>query len=229
MIYITGDKHADFHDIYEFCINNKTSKDDIIIILGDAGFNYYLDYRSDELKESFRNIDITLFCVHGNHEEYPANIKSYKTKVFNGGIVYYEDKYPNILFAKDSEIYNLDNKDVLVIGGAYSVDRDIRKLMGYIWYESEQITDDVKDIIREKLNKRLNKVDVILSHTCPLKYIPLEALKVEDQSKIDKSTEVFLDEIENNTQYDKWYCGHYHIDKNIDKIRFMMYDIDRFE
>ena len=101
--------------------------------------------------------------------------------------------------------------------------------MGYIWYESEQITDDVKDIIREKLNKRLNKVDVILSHTCPLKYIPLEALKVEDQSKIDKSTEVFLDEIENNTQYDKWYCGHYHIDKNIDKIRFMMYDIDRFE
>ena len=61
MIYITGDKHADFHDIYEFCINNKTSKDDIIIILGDAGFNYYLDYRSDELKESFRNIDILYF------------------------------------------------------------------------------------------------------------------------------------------------------------------------
>ena len=41
--------------------------------------------------------------------------------------------------------------------------------------------------------------------------------------------EEFLDEIEDSTDYNKWYCGHYHIDKNIDKIRFMMYDIDRFE
>ena len=38
-----------------------------------------------------------------------------------------------------------------------------------------------------------------------------------------------LDEIENNTKYNTWYCGHYHIDKRIDKIRFMMNDIDEFK
>ena len=47
-----------------------------------------------------------------------------------------------------------------------------------------------------------------------------------DQSKVDKSTEKFLDEIEDNTDYKKWYCGHYHTDKTVDKIRFMMNDTD---
>lgn len=45
---------------------------------------------------------------------------------------------------------------------------------------------------------------------------------------MDKSTETFLNELEENSQYKIWYCGHYHIDKKIDKIRFMMNDIDEF-
>lgn len=38
--------------------------------------------------------------------------------------MYYEEKYPNILFAIDGEIYNLNSKKTLVIGGAYSVDKE---------------------------------------------------------------------------------------------------------
>ena len=49
------------------------------------------------------------------------------------------------------------------------------------------------------------------------------------KSKVDKSTEEFLDEIENITEYKKWYCGHYHTDKTVDKLRFMMNDIDEFK
>lgn len=30
MIYITGDKHADFKDVYDFCSDNKTSLDDVL-------------------------------------------------------------------------------------------------------------------------------------------------------------------------------------------------------
>ena len=33
--------------------------------------------------------------------------------------------------------------------------------------------------------------------------------------------EHFLDKIEENIDYDKWYCGHYHIEKEIDKLEFM--------
>ncbi len=33
MIYITGDKHADFKEVTYFCYDNNTTKEDILIIL----------------------------------------------------------------------------------------------------------------------------------------------------------------------------------------------------
>ena len=46
-----------------------------------------------------------------------------------------------------------------------------------------------------------------------------------DQMTVDNSTEYFLDEIEESTDYNLWYCGHYHTDKEIDKIIFMFHKI----
>lgn len=229
MIYITGDKHGDFYDVYNFCHSNKTTKDDIMIILGDAGINYYLNNNDNMLKDKLLNYPITFFCIHGNHEERPEKIKTYKTKKFHNGIVYYEDEYPNILFAKDGEIYDFNSKKTLVIGGAYSVDKHYRLLMGYNWYESEQPNEETKNMVKKVLNNYNNKIDVILSHTCPYRYIPREMfISAVDQSTVDNSTEYFLDEIEKNTDYSLWYCGHYHTDKVIDKIMFMYNDIREF-
>lgn len=229
MVYITGDKHGDYTEIFEFCDKYQTTKKDIMIILGDSGINYYLNELDYKLKDKLKELPITLFCIHGNHEERPENIKNYKIKTFKMGIVYYEQEYSNILFAKDGEVYNFDNKKVLVIGGAYSVDKDYRLMMGYNWYESEQPNETIKQEVKNKLKEYNNKIDTILSHTCPFKYIPYEAfISGIDQSKVDNSTEKYLDEIENNTIYESWYCGHYHIDKTIDKIHFIMYDIKKF-
>lgn len=229
MIYITGDKHGNYSDVFDFCYKHKTTTYDIMIILGDAGINYFLNDKDYILKNSLLGLPITLFCIHGNHEERPENIKTYKTKSFHNGLVYYEEEYPNILFAKDGEIYDFNNKKTLVIGGAYSIDKEYRLKMGYNWYKSEQPTEEIKNRVKDILKKNNNKIDVILSHTCPIKYEPVEAfLNFIDQSTVDKSTETFLNELEENSQYKIWYCGHYHIDKKIDKIRFMMNDIDEF-
>ena len=126
MIYITGDKHADFRDVFYFCYTNETTTDDILIVLGDAGINYYANQNDNILKNSLKEFSITFFCIHGNHEERPENIRSYKTKKFHNGDIYYEEEYPNILFAKDAEIYDFNGNSVLVIGGAYSVDKEYR-------------------------------------------------------------------------------------------------------
>lgn len=229
MIYITGDKHADFYDVCSFGKHEETSKNDIMIILGDAGINYYSSDKDNELKEALSKTLITFFCIHGNHEERPENIKTYKTKIFYEGIVYYEDKYPNILFAKDGEIYNFNDKKVLVIGGAYSADKEYRIKYNYCWYESEQPSEETKKHILNVLKKNNNKVDIILSHTCPLKYEPTEVfIQGIDQTRVDKTTEIFLDKIEENVDYSKWYCGHYHTEKVIDKIEFMFGRIKDF-
>lgn len=231
MIYITGDKHTDFKEVLYFCYVNKTTLDDILIVLGDTGINYHANEKDNELKRNLKEYyPITFFCIHGNHEERPEKIDSYKTKRFHNGIVYYEEEYPSILFAKDGEVYDFNNHKVLVIGGAYSVDKYFRLVRGYNWYESEQPNDKTKSKVRKVLNNLDNKIDIILSHTCPYKYLPREMfLDGIDQSTVDNSTEYFLDEIEQTTDYKKWYCGHYHTNKEIDKMIFMFDEIEEFK
>lgn len=231
MIYITGDKHTDFKEVLYFCYVNKTTLDDILIVLGDTGINYHANEKDNELKRNLKEYyPITFFCIHGNHEESPEKIDSYKTKRFHNGFVYYEEEYPNILFAKDGEVYDFNNHKVLVIGGAYSVDKYFRLVRGYNWYESEQPNDKTKSKVRKVLNNLDNKIDIILSHTCPYKYLPREMfLDGIEQSTVDNSTEYFLDEIEQTTDYKKWYCGHYHTNKKIDKMIFMFDEIEEFK
>ena len=36
MIYLTGDTHRDFDRIFDFCADNDTTIDDVLIILGGA-------------------------------------------------------------------------------------------------------------------------------------------------------------------------------------------------
>ena len=227
MIYITGDKHAEYIDVYNFCKKNNTKKDDILIILGDAGINYFRNIKDYILKESLLSFPITFFCIHGNHEERPENINGYITKEFHNGIVYYEKEFPNILFAKDAEIYLFNNKKTLVIGGAYSVDKYFRLMHGYNWFPSEQPSLETKEKVKEVLNKQNNKIDVILSHTCPYSYLPREMF-LEGIENVDNSTEYFLDEIEKITDYNEWFCGHFHTDKKVKKLTFMFNDIKKF-
>ena len=216
MIYITGDTHREFYRLH----NIEQNKDNTLIILGDAGINYYLNEEDKKLKEYLNDYNIKLFYIQGNYEERPENISTYKEVDMFGGKVFIEENYQNLIFAKNGELYNIDNKKVLVIGGAYSIDKDYRLTYGHQWFKDEQLS-------KEEMNNILNKykdkhIDIILSHTCPLKYEPTEVfMKGIDQSKVDKTMEIFLNKVEENVNYDKWYCGHYHTEKQIDKIEFM--------
>lgn len=228
--YITGDTHGDFERVFDFCeFCTTTQEDDVLIVLGDAGINYFLDERDCWLKEELSLLPLTIFCVHGNHEERPYKISSYIEKEWNSGVVYYEKNYPNILFAKDGEIYNLNNKRTVVIGGAYSVDKYARLQSGRPWFDSEQPNEQIKAYVEEHLEKVDWKVDCVLSHTCPKKYEPREALMPGiKQWLIDKETEEWLDTIEKKLAYERWYFGHFHCNKNEGKAIILYKDIEGF-
>ena len=224
MIYITGDTHRDFTRLNYIDKN----KDNMLIILGDAGINYYLNEEDNKLKEYLNSCNIKLFCIQGNYEERPENISTYKEIDMFGGKVFIESNYPNIIFAKNGELYTINNKKVLVIGGAYSIDKNYRLIYGYKWFKDEQLTTkEMNDILDKCKDKH---IDIILSHTCPYKYEPTEVFILGiDQSMVDKTMEIFLDKVEENINYNKWYCGHYHTEKQIDKIEFMFESIKIFE
>lgn len=232
--YITGDTHGDFRHLKRFCKIAETTKDDTIIILGDSGINYYTDLRCHRYKHDAERLPITLFCIHGNHEERAELLPGYRVEQFWGGKVMVEPEFPSIKFALDGEVYKIPSKsgikDTIVIGGAYSVDKYWRLMQGTNWYPSEQPSPMIKFKVEEVLRRLGNKIDIVLSHTCPHRYIPYEwFISGVDQSTVDNSTELWLEQVLMNLNYyEKWYCGHYHGNKSIDKIEFLFNDVKEF-
>lgn len=231
MIYMIADIHRDRDLAFLFCERMKTKKEDVLIILGDAGINVYLDERDEELKRFLESLPITLFCIYGNHEERPENIKSYQEMCWHGGTVYAEEKYPSLKFAKDGEIYDFNGLNAMAIGGAYSPDKHFRLSYGLPWFLDEQPSDTVKGSVEKQLEACGWKIDVVLSHTAPRKYQPEEALLLGfKQWKIDleEHTEKWMDSIEERLCYAYWFCGHYHISKKDEKIQFLYHNVVNF-
>lgn len=230
MIYITGDTHGDFQRIFHFCgFHTHLTRDDIMIVLGDAGINYYGNQGDAGLKESIAKLPLTLFCIHGNHEMRPQRLPSYIEKTWRQGTVFVEKAYPNILFAKDGETFDFNGRQAIVIGGAYSVDKYYRLEKGCHWFSDEQPSVDIRRQVEYKLDCIGWKIDTVLTHTCPLKYEPAEVfLSFIEQSIVDKGTETWLDSIEERLAYKRWFCGHYHTEKRIAKLNFLYKSIEEF-
>lgn len=228
MIYVTGDIHGEVFRVREAAERFEIGEDDTIVLLGDVGMNYFGNRHGDRhRKKRLNKLGVTMFCIHGNHEIRPETISTYQEKEWHGGIVYVEEEYPNLLFAKDGEVYDLDGKKAIVMGGAYSVDKWYRLQCDLNWFPDEQPSDEIKARVEKKLDELNWKVDVVLTHTCPERYIPREAfLSGVDQSTVDNSTEEWLGRIERKLTYQSWYCGHWHINKRIDKMYFLF---DSFE
>ena len=148
MIYITGDTHTSADDILKRIKDNDIQKGDILIVLGDFGANFFLNVKDTIFKERLQETGVTFFAIHGNHEVRPQNFKTYKTKEWNCGEVMYEKEYPNILFAIDGEVYNLDGNKTMTIGGAYSVDKYYRAFRTSLYMTNDFTSDEFEKIAK---------------------------------------------------------------------------------
>lgn len=81
---------------------------------------------------------------------------------------------------------------MLVIGGAYSVDKYYRVSMGWNWFASEQPDEKIKSDVESALEQVHWKVDAVFSHTCPYNYMPthLFLIKLHIKIKVCKNTEL---------------------------------------
>lgn len=231
MIWITGDTHGSFAWLERFCREMGTTREDVMIVLGDAAINYFGPSLDDWLKRKLAELPITLLCIHGNHEMRPERLYTYELTPWRGGQVWQEPLFPSLLFARDGEVYDLQGMKTLVIGGAYSVDKMRRVASGWGWWPDEQPDEETRARVEAALEERGWHIDAVLSHTCPLRYEPVEVfLSGIDQSRVDKTTEEWLDAIEERLTYDWWFCGHFHTDKTLTPrpgrcVRFMMHEV----
>ena len=176
MIWLTGDTHGHFERIEAFCRERQTTRDDLLVILGDSGFNFGGGERDLALKTQAARFPVTILSLHGNRENRPQNIPGYVEGEFCGGKILYEPQFPNLLFAVDGEVYRLGGKDCLAVGGAYSTGKEYRLAKGMGWWPDEQPSEETKRRVERLLDVRGWQMDLVLTHTCPLRYKPLEAL-----------------------------------------------------
>ena len=91
---------------------------------------------------------------------------------------------------------------------------------GWPWFADEQPSPAICARVEQRLATENWRVEMVLSHTCPLKYEPRETfIQGIDESGVDKSAEIWLDSIEERLAYERWYCAHYHIAKKVDRVR----------
>lgn len=227
-IFVTGDIHCDVLDLQARLEGVCATERDLVVILGDCGFEFYSFYKEeqaskkDEMRQKWakENIKPTIFCVQGNHEVPFNQMQGERKQMFGGEVV----ESNGIIFALNGEVYDINNLSFLVLGGAFSIDKERRLALNYPWWKDEQLSESEKQVIYAKIKGK--NFDYVLSHTCPSVYIPLEVLPTGfDLREVDDSMEDFLQKVNDNISYRKWYCGHWHINKKIDDVIFLFKDV----
>lgn len=254
-IFALGDIHGKWQIIRNFYEKHKETENftlsnrenNIIILLGDAGLNYFFNHRDIEAKTKLNTFPFTYFVIRGNHEERPSICAEkypdkWHTEEFWGNVVYVENDYPNIKYALDqAAIYNIpyitgycegtkENEyndegmpywnfyKVLAIPGAYSVDKYHRLKNNWSWFENEQLNEQERENCL-RLIENYPKIDFVFSHTCPIMFEPTDLfLSCVDQSMVDKSMERLLGEVECHLSYRAWMWGHYHAFRDYPRI-----------
>lgn len=227
---MTGDTHGRVNErimqMPEFIRNEDTA----LIILGDAGINFYLNKTDHKNKKVLNNWGMKIYCVRGNHEERPEMLDTMIVQKDRdvSGPVYVEPEFPNIRYLMDGGIYTINGLRTLVIGGAYSIDKWYRLRRALVletedhmtkahragWFDNEQLTAEEQQSILNSVSGK--DFDVVLSHTCPISWEPIHLfLSGVNQSGVDKTMENFLEQVKDSCTWRRWYFGHYHADEDI--------------
>lgn len=187
-----------------------------IIILGDVGFNYYKSKKDWKNKHHAAKMGYTLYCLRGNHEDRAMNVKGELIHQYDEnvkGTIMYEPEFPNIRYFCDWVAeYEIDGKKVLTIPGAYSVDKWYRLQNNWMWFAEEQLT--AEEMVEAEQSFAGKHFDIVLSHTAPIAWEPSDLfLRGIDQSKVDKTMEVWLNSFKDMISWNLWLFGHYHADR----------------
>lgn len=209
--FLKGDIHGNLFEIIDFINRFNLGKNDNIIILGDCG----IAWRKDK-KDLAQNIKlwnecgngVKLYFIDGNHENF--NILNSLPIENNMGKI-----ADNIYHLRRGQVYEFENKKILVCGGADSIDK-YRRIENFTWWKEEAISQETIDDIPA------GHYDYVLTHCCPRSVfeknrIYLSTLQFLDENKINHSSEDMLEQLKNKITFDHWFFGHYHINCNLDE------------
>ena len=226
MIYITGDTHGEvarFRHLYEQGERYFTASD-TLLVTGDFGYVCHPDaprYKREFLDDLAARPYAIAFC-DGNHEDFAA-LSAYPVVEWNGGLVHVIR--PNIFHLMRGQCYTLEGKTFLSLGGAYSHDGYART-RGVNWFPEEELysAEDYKTTAAT-LKRVGNRVDYVISHTCPSEIIRLMG-KHPDPHDAQMTGHFDWVMYELGDSFKQWFFGHWHRDEQVaPRFRCLWFDL----
>lgn len=222
MIYITGDTHGEQARFSPAAMpgEDRWGKDDTLIVCGDFGFLFANDERENAFLDKLSEKPYTICFCDGNHENFPA-IYAYPQEEWNGGKVHHIRE--NIFHLMRGQVFEMDEKRIFTMGGAYSIDKYMRK-DGLSWWREELPTNEEYREATQNLRETGNDVDYIITHTAPREMIRRMG-KYPDMH--DAELTGFLEWIMYEVKFKKWFFGHWHTDEEFDeRFRALWFDVE---
>lgn len=220
MIRITGDIHGEefrFTDEYMPGQSGWTAGDKLIVA-GDFGFVFRgeKNYLSERNKlDALARKPYEILFVDGNHEGFDYLLQYPQEQRYGGPVRRIRD---NIFWLQRGCLYTIECASFFVMGGAYSMDKAFR--MSYqqisgekIWFEQELPCAEEYRRAISTLEGAGMKVDYIVTHTAPKSIIPRLIGKMPDPH--DGELTGFLDWVYHETEFRKWFFGHFHEDREV--------------
>jgi UDP-2,3-diacylglucosamine pyrophosphatase LpxH len=225
MVVIIGDVHGLFTNLTRL-IEIKKINNSSLIQVGDFGVGFKTK-ENENLLLSILNSQLveannTMYVIRGNHDD-PSYFPNCK-------------KYSNIIFLPDYTLLQLKGKNILLAGGAISIDRSWRVLDNSYWLEEVFVYD------RDKLDaavKNCSHLDIVITHNAPAEFYPTEISSIvyeftdkdpnliEDVKKERSQHSLLMNDLDSRGLRPKlWYYGHYHMSRtgNYEGIDYRILD-----
>lgn len=223
MVYITGDTHIPVDisklNTKRFPVQKGLSTEDYVIICGDFGGIW--DNNSEErywLKWLNKKNFTTLF-VDGNHENHAMLNEEFPTVSFCGGTVHKINE--KLFHLMRGQVFHINDKKIFTMGGASSYDRGARK-EGETWWPQEMPSPAEYQIAIDNLSAVDWKVDYVVTHCAP------NSIQRQIKPKYEENElTCFFEKIKEKLDFEKWFFGHYHIDKIVDGRYFCLFETMR--
>ncbi len=179
MVYLTGDTHGDIQPLQA----RQTALAGQKGHCGGAGrFRLCVGRKLAERKrlDWLRKRPYTILFLDGSHENYDLLAQYPETELFGGRV---QSLGGNVYHVCRGSVLELEGKTYLCFGGAESQDKDDRE-PGVNWWTQEMPSDEEYDTCRRNLEKVDYKVDYVLTHDAPSRFLDFTALALGESNRL---------------------------------------------
>lgn len=219
MVYITGDTHGELSRLTGRAVR-KLKKEDTLIVCGDFGFVWYGDKRDAAALKTLSRRKFTVAFVDGLHENY-ALLASYPVVDWNGGRA--QKLAENVYHLLRGEIYTIEGESYFTFGGGEEEsDTRMREQSGTVFEEAMPSAEEMTDGLK-RLAACGQKVDYVVTHMPSGKAGGYAGLRGGTPTRLG-GLHMYLNLIEENVEFRRWFFGSLHIDKPLTSRHFALFE-----